>query len=291
MRKKYVITLFSVLSILFIILAFYKIPYFSNEVHTAGRSLSNEEMSQLMQGVSSLEDYANRLHSVGFISDEEYAAGMAKIGKGVESATSTTPATPSTPTRPITPKCDHEYTSEVTKEPTCVDEGITTYTCSKCGNTYTESIEVNKDAHEYKEEVTKEATCTEAGERTFTCSLCDDTYSEEIAPLGHDYISAITTEPTCTEAGIKTYTCTRCNDTYTEEVAALGHEAGDWTVVKENTLFSNGLKEIRCIRCNEVLQSEIIPSVIPMWAVCVAIVAILALGVIAGIIVSKKKKA
>ena len=29
-----------------------------------------------------------------------------------------------------TPACEHEYTSEVTKQPTCVDPGETTYTCS-----------------------------------------------------------------------------------------------------------------------------------------------------------------
>ena len=34
----------------------------------------------------------------------------------------------------------HTYTSTVTAEPTCTDDGETTYTCSVCGDTYTEPI-------------------------------------------------------------------------------------------------------------------------------------------------------
>lgn len=35
----------------------------------------------------------------------------------------------------------HEWTSKVTKQPTEQAEGIRTYTCKYCGNTYTEKIE------------------------------------------------------------------------------------------------------------------------------------------------------
>lgn len=34
----------------------------------------------------------------------------------------------------------HKYSSKVTKEPTTTQEGIRTYTCDRCGNTYTEEI-------------------------------------------------------------------------------------------------------------------------------------------------------
>ena len=36
--------------------------------------------------------------------------------------------------------CNHNYVATVTKEPTCTEEGVRTYTCSKCGDTYTEAI-------------------------------------------------------------------------------------------------------------------------------------------------------
>lgn len=39
-------------------------------------------------------------------------------------------------------ECDHSYTSKVTIEPTYTTEGERTYTCEKCGDTYTEVIPV-----------------------------------------------------------------------------------------------------------------------------------------------------
>ncbi|MBQ7500269.1 MAG: hypothetical protein IJT91_05195 [Clostridia bacterium] len=42
-------------------------------------------------------------------------------------------------------------------------------------------------AHNYVPAVTTEATCDEAGVMTYTCSKCGDTYSEEIPALGHDF--------------------------------------------------------------------------------------------------------
>lgn len=49
------------------------------------------------------------------------------------------------------------------------------FTISKCCN------------HIYNNTVTKSATCTETGQRTYTCSLCGDTYTETIKALGHSY--------------------------------------------------------------------------------------------------------
>ncbi|MCC8077999.1 MAG: leucine-rich repeat protein, partial [Oscillospiraceae bacterium] len=38
------------------------------------------------------------------------------------------------------PATGHNYVSEVTKEATATQDGVTTYTCTECGDTYTESI-------------------------------------------------------------------------------------------------------------------------------------------------------
>ncbi|MCD8381169.1 MAG: S-layer homology domain-containing protein, partial [Lachnospiraceae bacterium] len=69
----------------------------------------------------------------------------------------------------------------VTVEPTETETGVKTYTCTVCGDTYTEVIPVTH-THVYTSEVTKEATCTEEGIITYTCS-CGDTYTETIAKL------------------------------------------------------------------------------------------------------------
>ncbi len=36
--------------------------------------------------------------------------------------------------------CEHTYSSGVTKEPTCIENGMKTYTCSKCNEFYTDNI-------------------------------------------------------------------------------------------------------------------------------------------------------
>ena len=76
----------------------------------------------------------------------------------------------------------------VTKDPTCTEQGITTYKCSAgCGETRT--VLIAATGHSYGEgEVTTAATCTTAGVKTFTCGTCNDTKTEEIAATGHNYV-------------------------------------------------------------------------------------------------------
>ena len=73
--------------------------------------------------------------------------------------------------------------------------------------------------------VTKEPTCTEKGVKTYTCRYCKETETEEISALGHDWDDGvITKKPTCTRKGEMTYTCERCQATKTEPIPALGHD-------------------------------------------------------------------
>ena len=79
-------------------------------------------------------------------------------------------------------------------------------------------------AHSYSSEVTKEATCVSDGVMTYTCSLCTDSYTEVIKALGHDEVSHEAKAPTCTEKGWDAYvTCSRCDYTTYAEKSALGH--------------------------------------------------------------------
>ena len=66
----------------------------------------------------------------------------------------------------------HSYTSTVTKQPTCTEAGVKTYTCS-CGSSYTETI----------------------------AAIGNHVWNSGV----------ITTEPTYTTDGVMTYTCTECN--------------------------------------------------------------------------------
>ena len=91
----------------------------------------------------------------------------------------------------------HNYNAVVT-EPTCTEDGYTTYTCA-CGYSYTADTVV-KNGHTYDEDVTA-PTCGTAGFTTFTCSECEYTYTETGAPA--------TGEHTFDENG----NCTGCDAT------------------------------------------------------------------------------
>ena len=122
----------------------------------------------------------------------------------------------------------HDYKATVTKQPTTTEEGIRTYTCTRCNSSYTESIAKlpEQHKHEYTETVTKEPTCTDTGIKTFTCS-CGDSYTETIAALGHSYTSKVTKAATTTEEGIMTYTCSKCGHSYTQPIAKLKIDDGN----------------------------------------------------------------
>ena len=117
----------------------------------------------------------------------------------------------------------HDYKATVTKQPTTTEEGIRTYTCTRCNSSYTESIAKlpeEKHTHNYTGSITKEATCTEAGVRTYTCS-CGNSYTENIPATGHSYVSKVTKQPTTTEEGIMTYICSKCGHSYTQPIAKI----------------------------------------------------------------------
>jgi len=117
----------------------------------------------------------------------------------------------------------HDYKATVTKQPTTTEEGIRTYTCTRCNSSYTESIAKlpeEQHTHNYTGIITKEATCTEAGVRTYTCS-CGDSYTENMPATGHSYVSKVTKAATTTEEGIMTYTCSKCGHSYTQPITKI----------------------------------------------------------------------
>ena len=109
----------------------------------------------------------------------------------------------------------------MTKEPTETETGVKTFTCTRCGETKTETIPVIPHVHSYKDVVTA-PTCTAKGYTTHTCACGDsyvDTYTDA---LGHAWDNGkVTKEPTETETGVKTFTCTRCSATKTESIPVV----------------------------------------------------------------------
>ena len=74
----------------------------------------------------------------------------------------------------------HNYTPEVTKEPTCTLTGTRTYTCEECGHTYTETIPANGHKWEVKTTVQTEydddGNLIVEGYTIYKCSVCGEEY-------------------------------------------------------------------------------------------------------------------
>ena len=165
-------------------------------------------------------------------------------------------------------KHEHNYTSKVTKEPSCTAEGVRTYSCS-CGNSYTESISANGHSfgsYTYNNDATYDADGTE----TATCSVCGakDTRTASGTKLvhAHNYAPAVTKEPTCTEEGVRTYTCS-CGNSYTEGIPAKGHSYGEYVYNNDATTSADGTKTATCSACGatDTVTAEGTKKALPSW--------------------------
>lgn len=192
--------------------------------------------------------------------------------------------------------CEHDYVGKVIKEPSCSTVGEKTFTCTKCGDAYIETIATIP--HSYDEVVTA-PTCTEQGYTTHTCKYCGDSYADnytdakghvfgewtieksasdiengirarycdvcnyketESIPKGHTHVYDIRmVEATCTEDGYTLHICD-CGDNYkTDIIPAMGHYMRDWVVEKAATTEEEGLEKRECSRC-DYEETRIIPK-------------------------------
>jgi len=119
----------------------------------------------------------------------------------------------------------------VTSAATCTTDGVKTYTCAACGDSYTEVISATGHNHTA---VVTEPSCTTGGYTTYTCSVCGDTYvADEVVALGHTKGEVVVENPvdaTCTEAGSydNVVYCTVCKAELSREKVTtdqLGHTA------------------------------------------------------------------
>ena len=176
-----------------------------------------------------------------------------------------------------------------TVDATCATDGFKEYKNTLTNEKKTETIPATGE-HDYQVTDSTDATCSEKGSVTYTCSVCGDTYTEESDFADHDYKEVETKDATCTEDGYTKYECTVCGDSYEDVIKATGHDDGEWTVTKEASFFEKGEKELKCTVCGEVLDTEEIASTCPIPLAGVVIIAIVACGVIAVVIYMVHKK-
>ncbi|MBQ9044965.1 MAG: leucine-rich repeat protein [Oscillospiraceae bacterium] len=154
----------------------------------------------------------------------------------------------------------HKYAPEVTKEATHTQDGVITYTCSVCQNSYTEIV---PKGHDYQVAGRTEPTCTTDGAILYECkrSGCSNKYYEEpISALGHENL--VTVDPTCTEEGHRTGYCSRCGEFINETIPAKGHNTEAMIVLVQPTCQADGYAYGRCKDCMQwIPQSD--PIVLP----------------------------
>ena len=151
------------------------------------------------------------------------------------------------------PGWEHNYEITEDAESTCIEPGYTIYTCSLCGDEYSELKDL-KD-HTWGEWNVKDTICIYPGEKTRECSYCHIEEFEEIpakytehdlkevtAPDGckayectrcdykedgsHKFVrdTANDIKPTCTESGIEAYKCSVCSAVKYVEIPETGHD-------------------------------------------------------------------
>ena len=183
----------------------------------------------------------------------------------------------------------HRYEAVVTRKADCNTEGIVTYTCVDCQDTYTEVI-AKLESHSYGQWKTAlVSTCKTEGKQTRTCNICGETESRSTAKLTtHSYSQWKTTVVgTCQKEGKKTRTCTVCGTTESMVIAKSAHIVGDAatctkaqtckvckTVLKEAaghkniqtektaaTFLKTGLTKTVCKDCGAVISKKTLAKV------------------------------
>lgn len=139
---------------------------------------------------------------------------------------------------------DHVYDNgKITKEPTCIEQGVFTFTCTGCGTTKTDSLQKVPHKDEYHDALD--------GTHDHTCEFC--TLSENAAHTPKD--NGVLHPADCLSAEYTEHTCSLCNGVYrlyTEGSTALGCSFGDWSVTKNATCSADGEMTRTCTRCTGV---------------------------------------
>lgn len=142
----------------------------------------------------------------------DYTSGEAFVeGKDyTHTATCTGEGTCSQPTK--TDKCTFDNGVE-TKAATCTEDGVKTFTCTKCGGTYTVAIPATD--HNWGD--WKHVEGTEGADAQHSRVCANDASHTETKAC--DFTAKVTQEATLDQAEITTYTCKDCGYSYTKETA------------------------------------------------------------------------
>ena len=130
-------------------------------------------------------------------------------------------------------ECKHVFgEAVVTKESTCLEEGISTVSCNSCGDILEKTIA--KTEHTWVETETKPVTCVTDGTILSKCSVCGETTNTIIPHPGHDYSEwKIVTTPSNFTEGVEKQYCKTCNHENVNIIPPVIHEPWEHVLVDE----------------------------------------------------------
>ena len=158
----------------------------------------------------------------------------------------------------------HQYTEEITKAPTCSEEGEKTFTCS-CNDSYTEAIE--KLPHTEEAIPAVAPTCTASGlTEGKKCTVCNEVIkAQETDPAtGHTGSAAVEenfVDSTCSVAGSydSVVYCSVCNAEVSRDAVTVEKKAHTEVIdaAVEPTCTESGKTEGKhCSVCGEVITAQ-----------------------------------
>lgn len=150
-------------------------------------------------------------------------------------------------------ECAHDYTSEITKEPTCLQEGERTFTCRKCEEQYKESIPAT--GHNVVKDTAVAATCTREGLTEGShCSACGMRIvaQNQTPATGHNVVKDTAVAATCTRTGkTEGSHCSVCGKILiAQETTPVGAHKYK-TTIKKATTSKNGSVTKKCTVCGK----------------------------------------
>lgn len=160
---------------------------------------------------------------------------------------------------------NHSYVASVAKAATCCETGILIYTCSVCGDSYEETIEIDATNHaggtEFRNAIAE--TCGKDGyEGDIHCLGCGIKLGDGavIEATGkHNYESEVTLAATCCSTGVETFACTVCGYTYDETIGFDANNHVGETEIRDakaaNCIDTGYTGDVCCTSCDAVLEA------------------------------------
>lgn len=162
----------------------------------------------------------------------------------------------------------HEWDDgEVTKDATCVAEGVMTYTCKDCEATYTKAIPIDPDNHVNVTTKRTEPTCTEDGLESTYCADCGKVLEEkELPATGHGWKENSRTAATCMTEGKVISMCEKCGETKEESLPIdPDNHVSVQTKTDDATCTEDGKTTTYCSDCGKVLSEATIQATGHAW--------------------------